>query len=651
MTTETHEPLTTYHIPPDRIDLHPYQPRAKIDADELLALGASIAERGLQQPIVVRRKGEHRYELIAGQRRLAAWHSLAGTEPARYERIPAFVRSVTDAQMVLDALTENQARVDLDPVEEALTMRRALDEIPDLTQAQLADTLGISAAQLSNRLRILRLPQRALDKISDGSLAWTTARELLRLWSNHHSHEAEIERVLDCMDRSGQKTHTGPSVRSCIILVCRDWRHLESPPREASGGLHAEVPRFDIEDWTTKYQEYVHRLADSDGNTTFAATCNVEAWDAAQPPEEPVVPAAHKRWAEKIAKRLDLGGAVDVFSKEKFQEPDCPVHSFQQLVVAAESSDSEIVFPFPVDSTDEETQSVRTYIVDHILEDGCFLEPTKLCEILDRLKAKKNLILQGPPGTGKTWLAKRLAYALIGHKDTDKVRSVQFHPNLSYEDFVRGYRPNVDSKLNLVNGPFIEMIDAAKSDPASKHVMVIEEINRGNPAQIFGEMLTLLEADKRNEDEALELTYRKHDGERVHIPQNLYVIGTMNMADRSLAMVDFALRRRFAFVNMEPALNERWSGWVHEHYEIDPETLQRIKDKLDSLNQTIADDPNLGPQFRIGHSFVTPTDKITDAGDWFRQVVETEIGPLLDEYWYDDRQKAQEERNRLLGGI
>ena len=116
-------------------------------------------------------------------------------------------------------------------------------------------------------------------------------------------------------------------------------------------------------------------------------------------------------------------------------------------------------------------------------------------------------------------------------------------------------------------------------------------------------------------------------------------------------MVDFALRRRFAFINMEPVLNERWSGWVHEHCDIDLDALSQIKDKLDSLNQSIAEDPNLGPQFRIGHSFVTPNDKIDNAGDWFRQVVETEIGPLLDEYWYDDRQKSQEERNNLLSGI
>ena len=298
-------------------------------------------------------------------------------------------------------------------------------------------------------------------------------------------------------------------------------------------------------------------------------------------------------------------------------------------------------------SPTEQEPEFTPYTMDNILEEGCFLEESKLIEILGRLEEKQNLILQGPPGTGKTWIAKRLAYVLIGRQDTGKVRSFQFHPNMSYEDFVRGYRPSGDGKLELEDGPFIEMVDAAKKDLGSRYVMVIEEINRGNPAQILGEMLTLLEADKRTPDEALELTY----GERVHIPENLYVIGTMNMADRSLAMVDFALRRRFAFVNMEPELGEPWQGWVHEQSGIDPEMLQRIKSKLDSLNEAIADDQNLGPQFKIGHSFVTPTEQIPDADVWFRQVVETEIGPLLDEYWYNDREKAREERINLLRGF
>ena len=139
----------------------------------------------------------------------------------------------------------------------------------------------------------------------------------------------------------------------------------------------------------------------------------------------------------------------------------------------------------------------------------------------------------------------------------------------------------------------------------------------------------------------------------MYIPENLYVIGTMNIADRSLALVDFAFRRRFAFIDLEPVLDRRWSDWVHEQFEIGHEELSKIGEKLRSLNTTLSDDSNLGPQFRIGHSFVTPRtgSKISDAGQWFRQVVQTEIRPLLDEYWFDDREQANSQVNRLLEGI
>ena len=179
-----------------------------------------------------------------------------------------------------------------------------------------------------------------------------------------------------------------------------------------------------------------------------------------------------------------------------------------------------------------------------------------------------NMILQGPPGTGKTWLAKKLAYALIGQRDEDKVWQVQFHPNLSYEDFVRGWRPQGDGELGLVDGPFLELSEVARQDPNGTYVMVIEEINGGNPASIFGELLTLLEADKRTPDDALTLAYQHTTNERFHIPSNLYVIGTMNLADRSLALVDLALRRRFAFFDLEPAINEtdrrQLPNWSHD---------------------------------------------------------------------------------------
>lgn len=292
------------------------------------------------------------------------------------------------------------------------------------------------------------------------------------------------------------------------------------------------------------------------------------------------------------------------------------------------------------------------YSVDDILSEGCFLERTQIEKMLERLRMKKNIILQGPPGTGKTWLAKRLAFALMGQRSDSKVRPVQFHPNLSYEDFVRGLRPNGEGMLSLEDGPFMEMVNAASKGTAI-HVIVIEEINRGNPAQIFGEMLTLLEVDKRTPNEALELCYRRIEGERVYIPGNLYVIGTMNIADRSLALVDLALRRRFAFIDLEPKFGPVWLDWVNRQCGIDLEVLKEIERRMLSLNEEITADTSLGPQFRIGHSYVTPPFgiPIEDGREWFKQVVETEIGPLLEEYWFDALDKARKARQRLTDGF
>ncbi|MXZ26376.1 MAG: AAA domain-containing protein [Caldilineaceae bacterium SB0665_bin_21] len=294
----------------------------------------------------------------------------------------------------------------------------------------------------------------------------------------------------------------------------------------------------------------------------------------------------------------------------------------------------------------------NAYTVEDILNDGCFIDADKIRNMLQRLKNKNNLILQGPPGTGKTWLAKRLSWALVGRKDSNHVRAVQFHPNLSYEDFVRGMRPTSDGTLDLVDGPFLEIVDSAQKDSDGKYVLVIEEINRGNPAQILGEMLTLLEADKRNPESALELTYKRSGEQGIHLPPNLYVIGTMNIADRSLALVDLALRRRFAFIDLVPEIRERWKAWVMDQCGIDELVLSDVQDRMSNLNETIESDPKLGRQFQVGHSYVTPRPGTeTDPGTWFRDVVESEIGPLLDEYWFDEPSKAQEERDRLLDGL
>ncbi len=372
-----------------------------------------------------------------------------------------------------------------------------------------------------------------------------------------------------------------------------------------------------------------------------------------------------------ISNRLDIPISKNVLSGgdylalcdlllDSFQYDSFGVHSFPELSWAAYQPPSPTPAPTVPRSTPPadpepvpEPPPPPAYDINDILADGCFLPRATLETMLNRLRTKRNIILQGPPGAGKTWLSKRLAYALIGNKDTDKVRQVQFHPNLSYEDFVRGWRPQGDGNLKLIDGPFLKLAEDARRDPSTKYVMVIEEINRGNPASIFGELLTLLESDKRGPDDALALAYPRSDSERFHIPPNVYVIGTMNLADRSLALVDIALRRRFAFFDLEPIFNNRWRDWVHEQSSIPTDFLDDVATRITSLNDQIDSDRNLGPQFRIGHSHFTPTPGTAtdDANVWFKDVVETEIAPLLREYWFDDADKAETETTKLLSGL
>ena len=340
---------------------------------------------------------------------------------------------------------------------------------------------------------------------------------------------------------------------------------------------------------------------------------------------------------------------------ERFREPDAPVRSFPELTWSAYNQSD----PKPIDNGEsthdgdgrdpEPPPPPAEYTIDAILGDGCFLSREALEKMLRWLRTRKNLILQGPPGTGKTWLAKKLAFALLGRKDEGRIRHLQFHPNLSYEDFVRGHRP-VEGRLELTDGPLLKLTEEARNDPEHDYVMVIEEINRGNPAQIFGEMLTLLEADKRTPDEALALAFPRDESERGHVPPNVYLIGTMNVADRSLALVDLALRRRFAFVDLEPVFGESWRRWMRDQGGFDDGFLRNVADRMDALNEAISADASLGKQFRVGHSYLTvpPETRIASPEAWYREVVETEIAPLLREYWFDQPDKADAREKHLL---
>ncbi|MGO6842642.1 MULTISPECIES: AAA family ATPase [Rhizobium] len=305
---------------------------------------------------------------------------------------------------------------------------------------------------------------------------------------------------------------------------------------------------------------------------------------------------------------------------------------------------------FAEDRPTAPSAAIKRYEIDTIVDEGCFLPPDEIRAAVELLRRKKNIILQGPPGTGKTWLAKRLGYALIGARDPERLTAVQFQPTLSYEDFVRGWRPDGTKGLQLVDGVFLDAVAAAAQEPQTPYVLVIEEINRGNPAQIFGEMLTLIEDSKRNEDEALRLAYPRTIDERCYVPENLYIVGTMNLADRSLALVDLALRRRFAFVTLSPQFNEAWRKWLLDRG-APVNLVSLIADKMQSLNSAIEGDRALGRQFRIGHSFMTPHAKPGNGEEawrsWYLETVRAELAPLLEEYWFDNEEAAKAQIGRL----
>lgn len=290
---------------------------------------------------------------------------------------------------------------------------------------------------------------------------------------------------------------------------------------------------------------------------------------------------------------------------------------------------------FAEDTPEETPEQIEIkyplYTKDDFLNE-VYMDEDTYNTLTELLEAKYNVILQGAPGVGKTFAAKRLAYSIMGQKDTSRVAMVQFHQSYSYEDFIQGYRPSKEG-FELVNGVFYKFCKEAEEDNERPYFFIIDEINRGNLSKILGELMMLIEKDKRGEK--IKLLY---SNEWFTVPQNVRIIGMMNTADRSLALMDYALRRRFAFFDFAPAFPSE--GFKNYLAEKDSPKLEKLIATVESLNSTISSDGSLGDGFRIGHSYFCTDDEITD--EWLKSVVEYEVIPLIKEYWFDEPAKVRD---------
>ena len=300
-------------------------------------------------------------------------------------------------------------------------------------------------------------------------------------------------------------------------------------------------------------------------------------------------------------------------------------------------------FDFILDMIREENPVAQEASIDAYTKsdflDEVYMTEKRYENLVSVLRNKKNIILQGAPGVGKTFAARRLAWSMMGEKDDSRIEFVQFHQNYSYEDFMMGYKP-VEDGFELKYGIFYRFCQKAANQPDKEFFFIIDEINRGNMSKIFGELLMLIEKDYRGTKATLA-----YNGLSFSVPKNLYIIGMMNTADRSLAMIDYALRRRFSFFEVEPGFDSE--GFIHYQNSLNNEMLNELVNKVKDLNREISLDKSLGKGFCIGHSYFCGRDVCTE--EWLHSIVDYDILPMLSEYWFDDANKLQRWENILQG--
>ena len=283
--------------------------------------------------------------------------------------------------------------------------------------------------------------------------------------------------------------------------------------------------------------------------------------------------------------------------------------------------------------------TITPYTKVNFLEE-VFINEKDYDKLLQLINRKKNVILQGAPGVGKTFSAKRLAYSIMGIKDDNRIELIQFHQNYSYEDFIMGYKPNKNGGFELVEGVFYRFCKKAEQEPENEFFFIIDEINRGNLSKIFGELFMLIEKDYRNEKIRLAYT-----NDYFSVPQNVYIIGMMNTADRSLAMIDYALRRRFSFFDMEPGFKtESFKNYINK---VSNKQFENIILSIQELNNVITNDNSLGKGFCIGHSYFCNLSSSECSNETLSNIIEYDIIPMLKEYWFDNENRYKEQAEKL----
>ena len=334
----------------------------------------------------------------------------------------------------------------------------------------------------------------------------------------------------------------------------------------------------------------------------------------------------------------ELGHTIALKTLTNFTRYPDTVKKFEQFYFMQESTSKERMQD--LNNLSEYERTAESQLID------TFFSHSEFIRIFNNLKDKKNIIIQGAPGVGKTFIGKKLAQCLANSETN--IQSLVLHENYSYEEFIMGIRPDKDGKFILSNGVFYDFCHRAIQNPNEKFVLLLDEINRANITKIFGELLVLIENNKRGPKNAVKLIYKPE--ENFYVPENFYIIGLMNTADRSLKVVDYALRRRFSFYTFEPDFeNPEFKNFLIKK-NVNTNTVDKIIKNLSKVNQKISDDSfELGPGYCIGHSFFCPEDnKVSYENDWYENIIKNQILPLIEEYYFDKPDTIEEIREDLL---